>query len=325
MGIISGRDSSCQIGLETEWGTPVTTTLKIPFTSEGLGYVPSYQEEDALVGSKTSRRMDIMSIKTEGDLSFLVKPDTIGLLLGAALGEESASAISSTVFEHEFTPVAGGVDSDLPKLTVVVDRKAKIFQYASQKINSLSLEGSSQDYLRAGVSLIGYDEKVLASMASLSGSTLKALKFADGAVTVDGSSIADITSFSIEYNNNLEDDLFTINSGNNMVEPQPQGREISGDMEILYSENADAIRSSVFKTGDTMSAVLTFTADDEIEAGTNYELKIELPLCYITDAPVNVGGPERIRQSISFTATESDSYEAITITLTDDQEEAYIT
>jgi len=269
--------------------------------------------------------MDIMSIKTSGDISFMVKPDAIGELLAAALGEEATvSEASSGVFEHTFTPVAGGSNADLLALTVVVDRKVNIFQYISQKINELTLEGDAQDYLRGSISLIGYDEDVIGSMASVSGSSLKALKFSDGAVTIDGSSFADITSFSVGYNNNLDDDLFTINSGQNMVEPQPQSREVTGDMEVLYSTDADEIRSSVFKTGDTMSAVLTFTSDDEIVTGSNYELKIEMPLCYITDASANVGGPERIRQSMSFTATESEATEAITITLTNGRAAAYI-
>ncbi|MCF7952009.1 MAG: hypothetical protein K9L57_10275 [Spirochaetaceae bacterium] len=324
MGIISGRDSKCQVGLESTWGTPVSTTVQLPFTSESLGYTPSYQEEDALVGSKTSRRMDIMSVKTAGDVSLLVKPDAIGELLAATLGEESSSETASGVFEHVFTPVAGGTNASLLGITVCVDRKVNVFQYISQKVNELSLEGEAQDYLRASVSLIGYDEAVKASMASVSGSTLKAMKFSDGAVTIDGSSFADITSFSLNYGNNLDDDLFTINSGQNMVEPQPQSREITGQMEVLYSEEADNLRSSKFKAGDTMSAVLTFTSEDEIVTGENYKLEIVMPLCYITDAPVNVDGPDRIKQTLSFTATESETQEAITVTLTNDRATAYI-
>lgn len=323
-GIISGRDSKAQVGLESTWGTPVSTTIQLPFTSESLAYIPNYIEEDALVGSKTSSRMDVSGVKTEGDISMLVKPDAIGLMLGLTLGEEAVSDVSSSVHEHAFTPIAGGSAGSLPSFTLNIDRKVSIFQYISQKVNTLSLEASVNDYLRATFSLIGYDESELGSMPALSNPSTRAFQFSDGAITVDGSSYVDVTSFSLNYNNNLENDLYTMQSGSNMKEIEPQGREITADIDVLYSAETNATRSAKFKSGDTAALVLTFTSTEEIETGVYYKLKIEMPLAYITQANPQVGGPDRITQTLSVKATENDSNEAVTITLTDGQATAYI-
>lgn len=94
MSIYSGQDSKLQIGKESSWGAYVTPTLQISFNSESLSYVPEYVEEDALVGAKTSRRMDNMAVHSEGDFGMIVKPDNIGLVVGATLGEEAASAVT---------------------------------------------------------------------------------------------------------------------------------------------------------------------------------------------------------------------------------------
>lgn len=324
MSIIAGRDSKLQVGLESSWGTPVSTTVQLPFTSESLAYIPNYIEEDALVGAKTSSRMDVSGVKTEGDLSMLVKPDAIGLMLGATLGEETVTDVSSTVHEHAFTPVAGGTSGSLPNVTLAVDRKVSIFRYISQKINEMSLESEVNDYLRSTFSLIGYDEAEVGSMASLSQPTKRAFQFTDGSITVDGSSFVDVTSLSLTYGNSLEDDLYTMQSGDNMKEIEPQGREITSSIDVLYSSETNDTRTNKFKTGTTASVVITFKSTEEIEVGTNYELKIEMPLCYITEANPQVGGPERITQSLSLKATEDDSNEAITITLTDGQSTKYL-
>lgn len=326
MSIISGRDSKLQIGLETVWGTPVATTVQLPFTSEGLSYVPNYIEEDALVGKKTSSRMDVSGVKTEGDISMLVKPDAIGLVLGATLGEESVSETSSGVFAHVFTPVAGGASGSLPHLTVKVDRKVDVFEYVSMKINELSLASEVNDYLRADLTLIGYDENENETMESVSSPSKRAFQFRDGAITVDGSSYVDVTSLSLAYTNTLEDDLYTMQSGSNMKEIEPQQREITADIDVLYSAATNATRTNKFKTGDTAALVVTFISTEAIDGapGEYYTLKIEMPLCYVTAANPAVGGPDRITQTLSVKATEDDTNEAITITLSDDKATTYI-
>lgn len=326
MAIISGRDSKLQIGLESTWGTAIAPTAEVPFTSESLSYLPNYIEEDALVGAKTSGRMDVSGIKVEGDVSFIVKPsDALGLILGATLGEEATATQvdTSTVYDHVFTPIASGSANSLPHLTVVVDRKVAVKGYTSCKVDSLSLEASVNDYLRGTISLRGYDEES-DSLETLTGPTTKAFQFKDGSITVDGSDYADITSISLNYSNNLENDLYTLGSGDYMSEIEPQAREITAQFETLYSSATESTRENKFKAGSTAAIVLTFESSENIEAGYPYQLVVNMPLAYITEANPQVGGPDRITQSLSVRATEDASNEAITITLRDDSDTEYL-
>jgi len=325
MSINAGRDSKLQIGLETTWGTGVAPTAEVPFTSESLSFLPNYIEEDALIGSKTSTRMDVSGEKVEGDISFLVKPgDFLGLLLYAALGEEATAAQvdTSTAYDHEFTPIASGTSNSLPHIIAVVDRKVAVKGYVSCKIESLSIEAGVNDYVRATISVRGYDEQSDA-LESLTAPTTRAFQFKDGTLTVDAANYADVTSFSLSYGNNLENDLYTLGSGANMSEIEPQAREITATLETLYTSATESTRENKFKTGSTAALVLTFESSEEIEAGYPYQLVIEMPLCYITEANPQVGGPDRITQSLSVKATEDSSNEAITITLRDDQDTEY--
>lgn len=327
MAIIAGRDSKLQLGLESTWGTATTPTAEVPFTSESLTYEPNYIEEDALVGAKTSGRMDVSGVKVTGDISFLVKPgDYLGLLLAAAMGEEATASLvsgSSNAYEHVFTPIASGTGNSLPHLTLTIDRKVSVKDYVSCKVNSFSMEAGVNDYVRGTASIIGYDEAT-GSLETLSAPTTKAFQFKDGAITVDGSNYADVTSVSLEYSNNLEDDLYTLGSGDYMKEIEPQAREITATLETLYTSATESTRENKFKTGSTAALVLTFTSSEEIETGYPYELQVEMPLCYITEASPQVGGPDRITQSLNVRATEDSSNEAITVTLTDDSSSDYL-
>lgn len=335
-GIISGQDAVMEIGIGDTWGQTADPTCRLEFTSESLKYVPVYKAEDALVGGKTSGRMDIMGQKVEGDINFLGKPVSLGYLLGAALGSEAAvtehaggdTTTGDTAFDHVFTPVAGGSASDLPWFIAVVDRKVDTFGYKGLKVDTLSLDASPQDYVRCTVSVVGYDEDTADTLSGDTLSTLKAFQFSQGSVSVgtDGSeaSYADVTKFSFKYSNNLEKDLFTMSTGLYTAEPQPQAREITATVDVLYSTATNTTRSTYFKTGTTCSMIVTFTSTDLIDAANYYTLTIDMPRCYITEASPNVGGPERIKQTLTLRATEQGGLEPVTVTLVNARSTAYI-
>lgn len=326
MAIIAGRDAKLQIGVETTWGTAVTPTAEVAFNSEDLRLNLGYISEDALVGAKTQGQMDIGSEKVEGGFQFIAKPDDyFGIVLAAALGDETTAAQvdTSTAYDHVFVPLAGGTSSSLPKITAVIDRKTGVFQYSSCKINSLELTAQKGDYLRGTVAVIGYDE-ASGSLETLTAPTTKAFKFSHGSITIDGTPYDEIEGVSFSYSNNLENDLQTLGSGANMAEIEPQAREITVSLDVLDSSDLSTMRDNKFKAGSTADVVLTFESDEAIEAGYFYTLTIDMPLCYVTEDNPTVSGPERLRHSVSLTATEDASNEAVTITLRDDNASDYL-
>lgn len=325
-GIITGNQAKLQIGQQTNWSTIVTCTKAVEFVSETLKYVPGYMEPDYLIGRKTAGRMDISGIKVEGDVVAIVTPDNMGLLIAATMGAEAAPAQvgTSTAYDHVFTPMSAVAASSLPKLSVKVDRIAQTFGYIGMKIEEMKFSCKPQDYLRATFTMRGYDESTGVTLESLSYSTLKPLQFKHGTVTVDGADYADITSIDYDYKNNLQDNHFTLGSGDYMAEIEPQKREITLQLQVEYSSTTDTTRTNKFKGGATAAIVLTFTSDENADTGIPYTMEFNLPLCYITDASPNVANADRIMQTLAVTATEDASNQAVTVTVRDAQGTAYL-
>lgn len=322
MGIIQGSGSKLQIGLESVWGTKVAPTVNIGYTSESMKFIPNYKQEDTLVGAKTTGRMDLFGKKTEGDINLIVHPDTIGWLLWEHFGAEGNAAVAGSAYTHAFTHVAAGASTSLPHFTMVIDRIVSAYAFVSCKSDQMKLSAKVNDYLRATFSLRGYSEAASA-IVTLSNSATKGLKFSHGAITVAGAAYAEVTSFDLTDANNLENDLYVMNGSSYMIEIEPNARGTTGQLEVLYSATTEGTRSSYFMTGNVCSVVVTFTSDEMVGGTDPYKLTITMPNCYITDASPNVGGPERIRQSLSFTAAELYSTEAITVTVQDGRSTKY--
>jgi hypothetical protein len=325
MGVISGNNAVMQVGRQANWSTAVAPTLQVEFTSESLQYMPNYMESDALTGARTTDRMDISGIKVEGGFDIIVNPDNIGLLLASLLGAEAnaASVGGSAVYDHVFTPMSANIASSLPKLTIVVNRIVGVVGYVGVKLDSMTLNAQTQDYLRASFAARGYDETT-DTVEALSASTKRPFQFVDGSLDIDTVDYADVTSFSMNYANNVENDLYTLNGSTKMQEIEPQKRDITFTLDTLYSTATDTTRTNKFKAGAKVALSLEFKSTETITTGQYYTLTIAAPNCYITEAHPNVGGPDRITMSMSLKAVETGGAPPVTITLRDGQSTKYL-
>jgi hypothetical protein len=214
--------------------------------------------------------------------------------------------------------------SSLAKLTISVDRLAAIFGYVGCKLDSMTLEIRKLDYLRATFAVRGYDE-VTDTMDALTPSSKIPFHFAMGAATLGGAAY-NIEGGTIRFNNNLDDDLFTLLAASTkMIEIEPNVRTLSGSFDVLYDTTSDATRSTYFKGGTSIAAVLTFTSGETILTGKYYTLTISLPLLWITKADPAVQDGNRMRQTFEWTASEAAATPLITITIRDGQSTKYIT
>jgi len=325
MGVIAGNNATMQVGVQANWSTAVAPTLQLEFTSESLQYLPNYMESDALTGARTTDRMDISGIKVEGGFDIIVNPDNIGLLLASLLGAEAdaAQVAATSAYDHVFTPMSANVSSSLPKLTMVVDRIVGTLGYIGCKLDTMNLNAQTQDYLRASFGVRGYDEAT-DTTETLSASTKRPFQFVDGSLEIDSSGFADVTSFSMDYSNNLENDLYTLNGSTKMQEIEPQKREITFSLDTLFSSASNTIRTDAFKAGAQVSLELTFQSTETIEAGYFYTRTISAPNCYITEAHPNVGGPDRITMNMALRAVEEGGVSPVTITLRDAKTDEYL-
>lgn len=323
MANFSGNDTKFQIGLEGTYGTAATTDVQLEYLSESLGQQNTAVESDALVGAVTTPYYNVVGTKVEGDVSLQLHPDKIGELLYAALGVEGdATSEGVSSYSHAFTPVKGG--TSLPSVTAIVDKKADIFTYTGLKIDTLTIETDPGSLVTSTISLIGQQELLTGSLAALVASTLNPYDFNDmkiyfGTAGAEAATnIDEAVSFSFNYSNNLENDLYVADGNLYMTEIDYQRRDITFDIETLYNTTTNTYRENNFKTGDKMSVKIEFTHPSEVDTGENYKLIIDMRNVVVVEAPNDISGPERLRIPYSFRALEVGSDAAVTITVIDD-------
>ena len=324
----SGNDVKFQLGLEATYGTAATPDVQLEFLSESLHQTNNTNESEALVGAVTTPYFNIVGTKVEGDVSYEVHPDKLGDILYAALGVEGAATeITTSAYSHAFTPVKGG--TSLPSMSVVIDKKADEFTYTGLKIDTLTFETDPGSLLTSSVSFRGQQELLTGATQALAVSALNPFDFNDMKIyfgtagTVAAANIDEATTMSFSYSNNLENDLFTADGNTYMAEIDYQKRDITFDIETLYNPATNTYRENNFKTGAAMSVRIEFTHPSEIVATENYKLIIDMLNVVVTEAPNDIGGPDRIRIPLSFRALEVGTDAAITIQLNDGQSTQY--
>jgi hypothetical protein len=330
--MISGNSVILQVGKETAYGTPGTMQRQIKFSSEG--FQPAYNkvQEPVMTGGIGAGRFETMGIRAEGSASFLARPDDVGMFLKYALGLETKEVIGTgtpPAVRHTFKALGNGLNDSLPSLTFMLDKKTSVFVYPGCKINSLSFSAAPEDFLNVELELTGKTEQSGGSLASLVPSLLKSFKFNQGKVYLAGTEIADITNIGFNYNNNLESTIQTTSTGLYYKEPQPNTRELSVDLEMLYSAQAEQFRQDWFKSDNILAVKLEFTSDEVAEAGTDgdpdipYSLSIELPACQVTECSNAVGSAEGIRQSATLTGIDNPGGDLIIAKLVNKLNELY--
>ena len=317
--ILNGNSLILQLGKENTYGTAVTPTNQVRVSSESLKPVYNKVDEGLLTGGRGASRKEIMSLKTEGDISTLARPDEVGLFFKAALGVESVEGN-----KHTFTALGTALSNSLPSLTAICDRKVDKFVYKGLKINSLSFSAAPEDYLKLDVSFVGREEATGGSLATLTPSSLKSFKFRHGKVRLAGTEVADITNINFTYNNNLDAETQTTSTGLYFKEPEPGKREITTELEMLYTTGTEAYRTSYYKTDTQVGIELEFVSDETFgEGNTPYSLKIIIPCNQCSDASANMTGADSTKQTMNFEAVDNLTDELITVELVNNKTEAY--
>lgn len=323
--MISGNKLRVQIGKETTYGTAATGEYQIKVSSEGFKLRLNKKDEGVLTGGKTSGVIATMSRSTEGSLSFLARPDDIGLILKACLGVEDTPALvqgSTGAYKHTFKAIGTSLSDHLPSLTVLIDRIADQLAYTGCKVQSLSFSAVPEDFLKIDASFFGKDE-ASGSLATLTPSDRKAFKFHKGKVKVNDVDYTDVTSIKFNYNNNLINNIQTTETGLYFYEPEVGTREITAELEVLFNTSSINFRNSYYLTDDDLALVLEFTSEEEIESGFPYKLTITIPHMQVQETNPNVSGADVIKQTITLKAIEVGSDELITIDLENAKQTEY--
>jgi len=247
------------------------------------------------------------AVSWSGEYEFYCRTDAFMTLLYAALGTHPAPSTTTGVSTHTFTPSDA---AQLPFLSIEESLGASLetYQYTDCVVNTLHIESDANGYLMGTVGIIGAKQ--------VAGATRAATPLSDNTPMYVGTNIG-VTynavslpgkSFSLDVNNNFEDDDFRLGSFY-IGDLTPKRREVTASFGIRESSSA-LWRSAVYGSSaatapgglvNKQQLVITATTYEDIPAGTpatKYSMAITIPKFALTPYSLEASGDDVIESDI---------------------------
>lgn len=240
-----------------------------------------------------------------GDYEFYARADSLATMLKACLGL-SATVTTTGVSTHTITP------SDLAQLPFLsiqekIGNGLEYYNYTDAVINTMHLEADANGYLMGTAGVIA---RIQAAGITPATPTLDATPLYVGtniAVTYNSVTLP-AKSFSLDINNNFEDDDFRLGSFF-LGDLTPKRREVTASFGIRESSSA-LWRQAVYGTTGATSPgglvtnsalVITAQAYENIPEGTpstKYQIQITIPNFVLRPYALGVSGDDIIESDI---------------------------
>jgi hypothetical protein len=250
-----------------------------------------------------------------GDYEFYARNDMLLTLLNACLGGDAA-VTTTGVTTHTFTP---SDSSQLPFLSIEerIGASLETFNYTDCVVNTLHLESDANGYVSGTAGII--------SALQTAGNTPTADPVWDTSPLMVGTNVTvtynSVTlpakSFSLDINNNFEDDDYRLGSFF-IGDLTPKRREVTASFNIRESSSA-LWRQAVYGTPAASGVgglttkqqlVITISSYEMIPGGTPstaYSLAITIPKYILTPYSFAVSGDDVIEDDIAGQAVRPDS------------------
>ena len=316
MAIGAGIGASLGVATESTFGTGVTVTRFYEFNSENLQFRKNTAEGMGLrAGGQLprSQRRVVTTKDAGGDLDIDLPTRGLGLLLSYAMGTTpTATTVSSGVYSYTFTlgdtyGRSFTTQVGVPQYGGTVTPKT----LAGCKINNFELSVANGEIAKGK---FGIDAQSLTTSTALSTVSYpvsgSVFNFAQGAITLNGSAVANIKDFSVTVDNTIKNDRYNLGALGLKSEQNISGfRKVSGK---ITAEFTDTTLLAAFLADTTASLALTFTGDT-IASTYKDTLSITLPACKFDADTPNVSGPGVVDLSMSFTVYDDGTNQPMTL------------
>jgi len=243
--------------------------------------------------------------------------ESIATIINAAFGTTSSTGTGTTygtdlVGVHVITPVDS---SNLPWLSIEesIADGLESFQYTDARVNSFSLECEPDGYLMGTVGLIALTQVAgITKTSAPEWDTTPLLVGTSMTVTIGGLTSYIVRDFSMDFTNNIEDDVFSLGRLT-LQDLTAKRRELTTSFTIRPT-NIDLWRESVYgsssATGPLSGAAaqkdvnINITSFENIGTGvtTKFELDIDIPFANIQPFALEPNGDDVIEYSIEMQA-----------------------
>lgn len=195
------------------------------------------------------------AVSWSGEYEFYARMDALAPLLKAALGTAAAPSTTTGVTTHSITPTDSGT---LPFLSIEenIGGNLETYRYTDCVVNTLHLEADANGYLMGTVGIIGAKQ--------IAGATKTVAPVWDDTPMIVGTNISltynavslPAKSFSLDINNNIEDDDFRLGSFY-IGDLTAKRREITAGFNIRAADSALWRQATYGTSGATQPGGLT--------------------------------------------------------------------
>jgi hypothetical protein len=242
-----------------------------------------------------------------GDMEFYARMDSLATLLKAALGTAAAPVTATGVTTHTITP---SDSAQLPLLSIeeAIGNGLEVYRYNDAVVNTLHLEAEANGYLMGTAGIIA--AKQVAGAARTASPVWDETPMIVGTnITVTYNAVSlPAKSFSLDINNNFEDDDFRLGSFY-LGDLTPKRREVTASFGIRESSSAlwrqatYGLPAATEVGGLTTKNQLVITCKtyETIPAGTpltEYTLTITIPKFTLTPYSLEASGDDIIESDI---------------------------
>lgn len=290
-----GARAQLAFAFESTYGTaPGSGFFKVPFASSALGQQQPLLDNELLGFGRDPVAPTRDAISADGDVSVPIDVENFGLWLKGAFGAPVTTE-DTGVFTHVFESGAWTLPSmsietglpDVPSYAICTGCMVNTLRWTMQRSGRLT----------ATVALMaqGENEPTAASGAGTPTSLdLRRFGHFNGAVTRDGSALANVVSAEIGYANNL-DPVETIRADGKIDGIDPAMAALTGKVTVRF---ADRVLLDQAVAGDPCALSFSYTRSP------SEKLTIDVPRVYLPRPKLQVDGPGGIEVTFDWQAAQ---------------------
>ena len=306
-----GWNSRLLLGFESQYGQSPASGgyYQIPFVSSSLDSEQGLIESSVLGQGRDPSAPFQDVINVDGDIVVPMDLRHIGLWLQALLGDSTTSGTGP--YAHEFT----SGKTTLPSMTLEMGlpEVPEYLRFSGVRANTLALNFQRSGEAQATLGLMGQSETVAATSIDSAPAELSYSRFSQfqGSVTRGGQPLADVTSASITYSNNLER-IETIRDDGKIEAIDPGMGSLTGSISVRYG-NSELMELA--RSGTPIDLELAYTID------ADKQVRITAHKVYLPKPKRSISGPGGIEASYDFQGARDQTLgRMLTITLVNDLE-----
>lgn len=307
-----GWNAKLLIAEESTYGMLSSGTYtQVPFASSAI------DSEQGLISSNvlglgrdpTTPFQDVINV--EGDLSVPIDLRNIGIWLKAVFGNATTSEENS-IYTHAFE--SGKTTLPSYSIELGLEEVPEFIRFLGVRANSIAFNFARSGEAQATISLMAQGETSSTTTVSTSPTIHSYSRFSQfqGFIKSNGQALANVTSASLTYSNNLEK-IETIRSDGKVEAIDLGVASLSGSIAVRYGDNG---------LMDKARAGLPIDLELGYQLSVTEKLLITCHEVYLPKPKRSISGPGGIECSYDFQgAKEQTLGKMITVQLTNDMEE----